>query len=60
MSIPKMEVVNLWHIIDGEFVHLCQRQAGNEISFYTNGILEGTRKIDDDGTFLKIKEESNG
>lgn len=50
-----MKTTQIWHIIDDKFVHLVQEETGNQITYYTNGINEGTRIVNEDGTIQKEK-----
>ena len=44
----------IWHIIDGEFVHCVQEEHKNEITYWTNGLYQGSAKFKKNG-FINAK-----
>jgi len=51
-----MNIIDIWHLIDGEYIHIVQTTNGTSRTFYTNGKKEG--KVDITGPmYAKHKYE---
>ena len=49
-----MQEIDIWHQIDGKWVHIVQRTQNGIREYYTDGKLITTREVNEDGT---IKHE---